>query len=171
MARKNGPTPDDFENSSRYGSGRAEVDDYTAARTEFDAGEVLDSARMADMEPEQESPFLRAQKRVSVRRGPLPKKAANRLKIAIVAAGVLVVIVVIGAGLQHYALKSWRFRIDSSDQVQVSGNYNVGRAQVLEVFGGDISRNVFAVPLDERKRQLEQIPWVESATLMRYLPN
>ena len=37
------------------------------------------------------------------------------------------------------------------------------RAQVMEVAGADIGRNIFFVPLDERKRQLEQIPWVEQA--------
>jgi cell division protein FtsQ len=30
---------------------------------------------------------------------------------------------------------------------------------------------VFFVPLDERKKQLEQIPWVQEATVMRLLPN
>jgi cell division protein FtsQ len=42
---------------------------------------------------------------------------------------------------------------------------------VVDVFGADISRNLFSIPLDDRKRQLEQIPWVESATVMRLLPN
>src|SRR6185312_14159280 len=40
-----------------------------------------------------------------------------------------------------------------------------------EVAGADIGRNVFFVPLEERQRQLERIPWVESATVMRLLPN
>lgn len=171
MARKNGPTPDDPESSSRYGSARAEVDDYTLARSEFEADEVLDSARLADPEPDQQSPFLRANKRIPARRGPLPKRAANRIKIA----GICLLGLAMAGGcalaLRQYGLKSWRFRIDSSDQIQVSGNQNVTRSQILEAFGGDISRNVFAVPLDDRKKQLELIPWVESATLMRYLPN
>jgi cell division protein FtsQ len=41
----------------------------------------------------------------------------------------------------------------------------------MEVAGADIGRNVFFVPLDERKKQLEQIPWVQEATVMRLLPN
>lgn len=171
MARKNGPTPDDLETSSRYGSARAEVDDYTLARSEFDADEVIDSVRLTDPEPDQQSPFLRASKRVPARRGPLPKRAANRIKIAVVVLIVLAIVAGCAFALRQYGLKSWRFRIDSSDQIQVSGNENVTRIQVLDTFGGDISRNVFAVPLDERKKQLEQIPWVESATLMRHLPN
>jgi cell division protein FtsQ len=37
--------------------------------------------------------------------------------------------------------------------------------------GGDIGRNVFYIPLDQRQKQLEQIPWVESASAMRFAPN
>lgn len=171
MARKNGPTPDDYEGVSRIGFGRAEVEDYSEARADVDTADVPDSARLPELEAEPESPFLRAKKRPPVRRGPLPKKAANRLKV--VAIGVLGVgalgLAVLAAN--HYALRSWRFRIDSSDQIQVTGNQNVPRSQVLDIFGGDISRNVFAVPLEMRRHQLEQISWIESATLMRYLPN
>ena len=35
----------------------------------------------------------------------------------------------------------------------------------------DIDRNVFFVPLEQRKKQLEQIPWVQSAAIMRLWPN
>jgi cell division protein FtsQ len=41
----------------------------------------------------------------------------------------------------------------------------------MEVMGGDIGRNIFFVPLGQRKTQLEQIPWVESASVMRFVPN
>ena len=41
----------------------------------------------------------------------------------------------------------------------------------MEVMGGDIGRNIFFVPLAQRQQQLEQIPWVESASVMRFVPN
>jgi cell division protein FtsQ len=41
----------------------------------------------------------------------------------------------------------------------------------MEVMGGDIGRNIFFIPLAERQSQLEQIPWVESASVMRFVPN
>jgi cell division protein FtsQ len=75
------------------------------------------------------------------------------------------------AALYHYGERSWRFRVESSDQIEVGGTENVTRAQILEVMGGDIGRNIFFVPLTERKKQLEQIPWVESASVMRFVPN
>jgi cell division protein FtsQ len=41
----------------------------------------------------------------------------------------------------------------------------------MEVMGGDIGRNVFFVPLAQRQKQLQQIPWVKTAAVMRFLPN
>ncbi len=128
--------------------------------------------RFADLEPEQDSPFLRAQKRVPVRRGPLPsKKAANRVKIVLIILMVLGALGIVWALLAHYGTHSWRFQLESSDNIEVTGNDHVSRAEITRVFGGDISRNVFAVPLDERKKQLEELPWVDSATVMRILPD
>jgi cell division protein FtsQ len=134
------------------------------------AAEALDS-RQLELESETEAPFLRSQKRIPVRRGPLPKKAANRLKYGaiLISAGFLLVLAAVG--LSRYGRHSWRFRLESSDQIQLAGNRNVSRGQVLEIFGGDISRNIFLISLEDRKRQLEQIPWIESATVMRLLPN
>ncbi len=128
-------------------------------------------ARMLDLDDEAESPFLRGQKRVPVRRGALPRKAASRLKIALVLLAIVASIGLVWIGLHQYATQSWRFRIDSSDAISVSGTKNVSRSQVLEVMASDIDRNIFFVPLDARKKQLEQIPWVQSASVMRLLPN
>ncbi len=75
------------------------------------------------------------------------------------------------ASLYGYGKHSWRFRIDSSDQIEITGAQHVTHAQIMEVMGGDIGRNIFFVPLAQRKLQLEQIPWVESASVMRFVPN
>ncbi len=86
----------------------------------------------------------------------------------------LVVFAILGAaglGLYRYGKHSWRFRIDSSDQIEVTGAEHVAHAQIMEVMGGDIGRNIFFVPLAQRKQQLEQIAWVESASVMRFVPN
>ncbi len=133
--------------------------------------EPFEDARLVDLEAEQESPFLRGQKRVSVRRGSLPKKTAHRLMWVLVALAALAIAAVASLGLYRYGEHSWRFRIDSSDQIEVAGAEHVGHAQIMEVMGGDIGRNIFFVPLAQRKAQLEQIPWVESASVMRFVPN
>jgi cell division protein FtsQ len=133
--------------------------------------EPFDDSRLIDLEAEQESPFLRGQKRISVRRGSLPKQTAHRLKWIALAVFILGIVSGLGATLYSYGKHSWRFRIDSSDQIEITGAEHVTRAQIMEVMGGDIGRNIFFVPLAERKHQLEQIPWVQSASVMRFVPN
>jgi cell division protein FtsQ len=133
--------------------------------------EKMDDARVLDLDVEQESPFLRGQKRVSVRRGSIPRKTATRLTWAAVAITLLFVSALSVSALYHYGEHSWRFRVESSDDIEITGLQNVSRSQVMEVMGGDIGRNIFFVPLAERKVQLEQIPWVESASVMRFVPN
>jgi cell division protein FtsQ len=133
--------------------------------------DALDDARMLDLDVEQESPFLRGQKRVSVRRGSLPKKAATGLTWGILALGVVFLCGAAAAALYHYGEHSWRFRLESSDDIEIAGLRNVTRFQIMEVMGGDIGRNIFFVPLTERKQTLEKISWVESASVMRFVPN
>jgi cell division protein FtsQ len=156
MARKNGPP---ISQEELY-----PVSDESAR-------EDLDDARLLDLDVEQESPFLRAQKRVSVRRSSLPRKTVTGLTLAALGLGVAFLCGIAVAALYHYGERSWRFRVDSSDDVEITGLENVTRSQVIEVMGGDIGRNIFFVPLAQRKAQLEQIPWVESASVMRFVPN
>ena len=161
MARKSGPTilqeelyPSSAE-AARQGLHDLEMDD----------------ARLFDLDVDEESPFLRGQKRVSARRSTLPKKTANRLLWSLVAAAALCVGAVGAAWLYRYGERSWRFRVESSDNIEVTGMQNVSKAQIMEVMGADIGRNIFFIPLTQQKTQLEQIPWVESASVMRFVPN
>jgi cell division protein FtsQ len=131
----------------------------------------LDDARLVDLDVEEESPFLRAQKRVSVRRNSLSKKAAKYVGWAFLATVIVFLGSVTVAAAYHYGEHSWRFRIASSDDIEINGLEDVPRSQIIEVMGGDIGRNVFYVPLSLRKKQLEQIPRVESASVMRFVPN
>lgn len=157
MARDTGPLTPEDEPPRGAGGAPAELD-------EFDG-------RMLELDAEEESPFLRGQKRVPVRRGPLARKTANRLKYAMIAVVVVGAVGAVSGFLYRYGAHSWRFRLDSGDHIEISGIENVSRAQVMDVVGGDIGRNVFFVPLADRKKQLEEIPWVESAAVMRLLPN
>jgi len=164
MARKSSSLVSDEELESRVSD--------AAGRSRLVEDSPLD-ARMLDLEDEAESPFLRGQKRVPVRRGPLPlpRNTAGRLKVALVLIAIAVAFAAAWMALARYATQSWRFRLDSSDNITVAGTRNVSRAQVMDVMAGDIDRNIFFVPLEERKRQLERIAWVKSAAVMRLLPN
>jgi cell division protein FtsQ len=137
-----------------------------------DDSELLINREDLDLDLDgEEAQFLRTSRRVPVRRSPIPKKAAGQLKIAGVIAAVVVGCGGVSAWAYGYGMTSWRFRIQSSDAVEITGVKNASRTHVMEVAGADIGRNVFFVPLDERKKQLEQIPWVQEATVMRLLPN
>src|SRR6266704_5767798 len=156
MARKSSPT--------------ISQDELYPPSEEF-ACEEIEDARLLDLDVEQESPFLRAQNRVSVRRSSLPKKAATRLKWAALALMLVFVIGIAAVAVYRYGEHSWRFRIESSNDIEIIGIHNVTHSQVMEVVGGDIGRNIFFIPLAQRKAQLQQIPWVESASVMRFVPN
>ena len=66
-----------------------------------------------------------------------------------------------------------RLLLTSSSAIQTVGNggAHLTRAQMLSVFGEDVDRNILLLPLGERQRELESLPWVEHATVMRLLPN
>ena len=142
-----------------------------AGNSPSDTRESLDDARLVDLDVDEQSPFLRAQKRVPARRSSLPKKTAHRLLWVSVAVGILGVAAVFALALYQYGERSWRFRVDSSDNIEVTGNENVTKAQIMEIMGADIGRNIFFIPLAQQKAQLEQIPWVDSASVMRFVPN
>jgi cell division protein FtsQ len=124
-----------------------------------------------EIDSEEEARFLRAERRVPVRRISLSKRVALQLRYAFVIAIAAAALGCIAWAAGDYGRHSWRFRIDSSDNLEITGVQNASRTRVLEVAGKDLGRNVFFISLDERKQQLEQIPWVESATVMRVLPN
>src|ERR1700674_5033896 len=135
------------------------------------ARQELDDARLVDLDVDEESPFLRGQKRVSARRSSLPKKTANRLVWISLAAAVVCAASLAASAFYRYGERSWRFRVESSDNIEITGTQNVTKGQIMEVMGADMGRNVFFIPLAQQKAQLEQIPWVESASVMRFVPN
>lgn len=135
------------------------------------ARDDLDDARLLDLDAEKESPFLRAQKRVPARRSPIPRKTAARVLWVLLAVAVAAGGYVGAKVLYHYGEHYWRFSLNSSDDIEMAGLSNVTRGQIMEVMGGDIGRNIFFISLDDRQKKLEQIPWVESASVMRFAPN
>jgi cell division protein FtsQ len=73
--------------------------------------------------------------------------------------------------VRHSLERDARFCIAGTEDIQATGLTEVSRSEMMPVFGEDIGRNIFFVPIDQRRRALEQIPWIERATVMRVLPD
>jgi cell division protein FtsQ len=122
---------------------------------------------LADEEPR----YLRRQKPVEIRR----KKFAGRgwsfyRRVAVLGVAGIASISVVVAGVRFF-LYAPQFALAKSDQIDISGNKMVSREAVLKQFLRDRNRSVLQIPLDKRRSELEQLPWVESASVQRILPN
>lgn len=116
----------------------------------------------------------RIRRRVPVRKGILPewiKTRWGRIAAIVIVLTALTAVIATVLATRNFLLHDPRFRINSSDSIQTMGNSQLTRNELLSVFGSDIGRNIFYVPLAQRRAELEQIPWVEHATVMRILPN
>lgn len=100
-----------------------------------------------------------------------PGTTFGRLLLTFGAVAVLSVVAVSAYALRNFLEHDGRFRIAGTSNIQATGLSQVSRAELLPVFGEDIGRNIFFVPLAERRKQLEQIPWIEHATVMRLMPD
>jgi cell division protein FtsQ len=128
-------------------------------------------ARPFGEEDDDELPVLRTRRRVPVKRGPLPRGRLGRILVIGGAAVILSLVIAACLAIHSFFMTDARFRIETASSIQVLGNSQVTRPELLSVFGSDIGRNIFHVPLAMRRAELEQLPWVEHATVMRLLPN
>ncbi len=138
------------------------------------AGARAERSRVLNRDPAEEAEaFLRARRRVDPRQSRLRTLLHSRLGRVLLAIALIAVFVALGAAA--WAVRSFlqhdpHFRIDSSTSIEASGNNELSREEIVDVFGSDIGRNVFFVPLLKRQAALEALPWVRHATVMRLLP-
>jgi len=120
---------------------------------------------------EQEPRYLRRQKPLEIKRRKFGKKAwKGYLRWPAVAAAAITALVAVYLA-SHFLLASPSMALLHPGQVELAGNKYVSRAAVLEIFSSDRGRSVLRIPLDERRQQLETLPWVEQAVVRRALPN
>ena len=113
----------------------------------------------------------RTRVRFSFHGGLLPKSLWGRIAMGcglllLAGAGVAALLAV-----RSFLLHDEHFIVSSSQSIQIAGNSRLTSAQLLSVFGEDVERNIFNIPLAQRRAELESLPWVEHATVMRLLPN
>jgi cell division protein FtsQ len=154
---RQGPSPRDFaETPARARGNQYPADDYD------------DPDYLPD---EQDSVFLRSRRRVPVRKNGWLSTKWGRIGLALCALAVLGVLTTIFLLIRSFFLEDPRFRIDTASSIQVLGNSEISRTELLSIFGADVGHNIFKVPLAQRRAALQQLAWVEHAAVMRLLPN
>ncbi len=126
-----------------------------------------------ELEAEEESPFLRRQKAVSVRRS----RISRRLRWTLFGVFAALPLGCLGYLLTTFALTSPRFRLHTAEDVVAAGNRFVSREEILNALNLPLDTtvspgvNVFRISLEEKRRAVETIPWVQSATVTRLMPH
>jgi cell division protein FtsQ len=164
------------------GSGVLEAPEDDRAQTEWTTPEpapagMLHRARVGDaveydapQSAEEVYKPKRGSWRYKLRLG-VPKSIAGKIIGGTLLFFVVCVVCGVVFGMRLLLLHDPRFTIASSSEIEVQGNTHLTRDDVLGVFGADIERNIFKVPLTERQADLERLPWVKRATVMRLLPD
>jgi cell division protein FtsQ len=122
---------------------------------------------LAEVEPR----YLRRQKPVEIRRKKFSGKSWPFYRRLLLWIAVAAAVVTAGAFVAQFALYSPRLLLLKPDQIEITGNHMVTREAVLQQFVHDRGRSVLRISLDTRRGQLQQLPWVEQATVQRVLPN
>lgn len=127
--------------------------------------------RQPDLLAEEEEPrYLRRQKPVEIRKRKMRRDWRYFARIAGWILGAAIVLA--GATLTvQFALFSPRVVLADIEKIEVRGNQFVPRSAILEKFAADEGQSVLRIPLETRRAALEQIAWVERASVQRILPN
>jgi cell division protein FtsQ len=115
--------------------------------------------------------YLRRQKPVEIRRKKFSGKSWPFYRRVFVWTVAGAAVVTVGAFSARYLLYSPQMLLVKPDQIEVSGNHIVAKEDVQKLFVHDRNRSVLRVPLETRRAQVEELPWVEEASLQRILPN
>ena len=122
---------------------------------------------VADDEPR----YLRRQKPVEIRRKKFGGKSGSFYRRMFVWTLAGIVLVALAVVVGRFLLYSPQLLLLKPDQIEVTGNHIVAREEILKLFIQDRNRSVLRVPLDARRAEIQQLPWVEEASVQRILPN
>lgn len=126
---------------------------------------------VGELSGEQPTHYLRPQRKPEVRRRAVWRTGLRwtpRVLLILIPALALSWVGYRGYG---YARGSPRFRLASLTAVELVNLRYASPATVRECFAADAGRSVFGVPLEARRRALEEIPWIAKARVQRLVPN
>jgi cell division protein FtsQ len=124
-----------------------------------------------DLLHEDEPRYLRRQKPVEIRRKKFGGKSASFYRRALVFGVAATALVTAAALASDFLYHSPQVALLKPDQVELAGNHMVTRDAALQQFARDRGHSVLSIPLDARRSALEELSWVESASVQRILPN
>lgn len=120
---------------------------------------------------EDEPRYLRRQKPVEIRRKKFTGRSASFYRRAFIFGIAATVLIGAAALAGDFLYHSPQVALLKPDQVELTGNHIVSRDAVLQQFARDRGHSVLSIPLDARRSALEELSWVETASVQRILPN
>jgi len=120
---------------------------------------------------EEEPRYLRRQKPLEIRRRKFSGRSWPFYRRALVWGAFAVAGLAVTGVATRFLLYSPQVLLLKPGQVELTGNHIVNREAVLQQFARDRGHSVLAIPLDTRRSALEELPWIESASVQRILPN
>jgi cell division protein FtsQ len=124
-----------------------------------------------DLLHEDEPRYLRRQKPVEIRRKKFGGRSASFYRRAFVFGIAATALIAAAALAGDFLYHSPQVALLKPDQVELSGNRIVSRDAVLQQFARDRGHSVLSIPLDARRAAIEELSWVESASVQRILPH
>jgi cell division protein FtsQ len=120
---------------------------------------------------EDEPRYLRRQKPVEIRRKKFSGRSWSTYRRVLVLGLAGIAGLIAAVVIARFLMYSPQVLLLKPSQVELTGNHVVSREAVLQQFARDRGRSVLRIPLDARRSALEELSWVESASVQRILPN
>jgi cell division protein FtsQ len=104
------------------------------------------------------------------------KKGRSRWRVwafTLLAGAVCVSTAMAALRVRRFALDDPQFKLsrDKQESLTITGVRHASKVKVQRVFAGDFGHSIFSVPIEERRRRLLAIDWVEDASVLRIWPD
>jgi cell division protein FtsQ len=120
---------------------------------------------------EDEPRYLRRQRPLEIRRKKFSGRSWSTYRRVFVSCLAVMAILIAAYLSFQFLMYSPQVLLLKPAQVGLAGNHVVSRDAVLQQFARDRGRSILRIPLDARRSALEELSWVETASVQRILPN
>jgi cell division protein FtsQ len=120
---------------------------------------------------EDEPRYLRRQRPLEIRRKKFSGRSWSTYRRVLVSCFAMITLLIAAYMSFQFLMYSPQVLLLKPAQVELAGNHFVTREAVLQQFARDRGRSILRIPLDARRSTLEELSWVETASVQRILPN